>query len=86
MSATRLRFALDHRFTQRHLSAELDGELGARARERVAHHTAQCPECRALLASLARLLAILQGVAAADAEEPVPEIAAVVTARLRETA
>jgi predicted anti-sigma-YlaC factor YlaD len=86
MRATRLRFALDHRFTRRRLSDELDAELEARAGARVRRHTEQCPECRALLASLRRLLAVLEDAAAADAREPVPEIAAAVSARLRETA
>jgi anti-sigma factor RsiW len=55
-----LRFARDHRWTPRHLSAYLDGELAARARARLDRHVAECSECRGVLHSLRRMLDRLQ--------------------------
>jgi len=50
---------LDHRFTVAHASRYLDGELSGPERRRVHRHASVCPRCRALLASLTRLLAVL---------------------------
>ena len=47
---------LDHRFTKAHASVYLDGELDQRGRERIERHASVCPKCRALLASLRRML------------------------------
>lgn len=56
---------LDHRFTKMHASEYLDGKLGRSGRERIERHASVCPRCRALLASLRRVLAELPGLAAA---------------------
>ena len=50
---------LDHRFTKAHASGYLDGELDEAGRERIERHTSVCPQCRALLVSLRRMLAEL---------------------------
>lgn len=47
---------LDHRFTKAHASEYLDGELGQPERARIERHTSVCPQCRALLASLRRMI------------------------------
>jgi anti-sigma factor RsiW len=75
----RRRFARDHRFTPPRLSAYLDGDLGSRARARIARHVDACPECRGLLRSLGRLVLAL---GAPPAPEPVAER---LLAGLRET-
>ena len=55
----RARFRRDHRWTPSHISPYLEGDLGRSARSRVGRHTADCPECRALLLSMQRMLARL---------------------------
>jgi anti-sigma factor RsiW len=55
-----LRFAMDHRWAPRHMSACLDGELDAGARARMECHTAACAGCRDLLDGLARLVDVLR--------------------------
>ncbi|MEA3408554.1 MAG: zf-HC2 domain-containing protein [Chloroflexota bacterium] len=45
-------FGLDHRFTQKNLSAYLDGQLTDREQERVERHLAECTDCREDLATL----------------------------------
>jgi predicted anti-sigma-YlaC factor YlaD len=80
-----IRFALDHRWTQRHVSDGLDGELSRTERDRLARHEAVCPECRGLLASLRRLLWVLDRAATSDAVEPTPAIAIAVSARLHQS-
>lgn len=52
---------LDHRFTAAHASEYLDGQLPEAGRRRVERHTSVCPQCRALLASLGRMLEALPG-------------------------
>jgi anti-sigma factor RsiW len=49
----------DHRFTKARASEYLDGDLDARSRARVERHASVCPQCRALLASLRRVVAEL---------------------------
>jgi len=73
----RLRFARDHRWTPRHLSAYLDGELATRAHARVHRHLAGCWECRGVLRGLERMLSVLRRLPA-SAEEESPNIAAAV--------
>ena len=51
-----LRQLLDHRFTTVHASEYLDGDLGRSSRERIERHASVCPQCRAVLASLRRVL------------------------------
>jgi anti-sigma factor RsiW len=77
-----LRQMADHRFTKAHASAYLDGELPAPQRERVERHTSVCPKCRALLASLRRMLDTLPGLAA----PPRPSVAEGALERLRRDA
>jgi hypothetical protein len=52
----------DHDWSQSHLSHYLEGDLAARARRRLEHHAAECPDCsrgiramKALLTFLARV-------------------------------
>jgi anti-sigma factor RsiW len=56
-----MRFYRDHRWTRRHLSEYLDGELDAAGRARVEHHAHDCPDCWRLLDTLKRTLAGLMG-------------------------
>ena len=70
---------LDHRFTMAHASEYLDGELPQAERERVERHASVCPKCRALLASLRRMIETLPGLAA----QPPPSVADGVLERLR---
>jgi anti-sigma factor RsiW len=70
---------VDHRFTRVHASEYLDGELSEDGRRRVERHTSACPQCRALLASLRRMLDTLPRLAAT----PAPSLADGVIERLR---
>lgn len=79
----RARFARDHRWTPAHVSPYIEGELSRRGRSRVLRHTAECPECRAVLASLQLMLGALARLPRAGAGEP-HEIASAVRQRLRE--
>lgn len=47
---------IDHRFTKAHASGYLDGELDQPGQQRIERHTSVCPQCRALLASLRRMI------------------------------
>ncbi len=60
------RFLLDHRFTQRHASEVVDGELAAGAQRRAERHASICPVCRELLASLRATVARLAALREAD--------------------
>jgi anti-sigma factor RsiW len=79
----RLGFRLDHRWVPAHLSAYLDGELGARGRARVQRHARACRECRRLLQSVREMLALLRAQPPARAPAPA-ELASAVRARLAE--
>ncbi len=57
---------IDHRFTKGHASEYLDGELDRVGRARIERHTSVCPQCRALLSSLRRILAELPGLSSAS--------------------
>jgi len=46
------RFMLDHRWTQAHLSDEIDGDLGPDDRSRLSRHVHECESCSRLLDSL----------------------------------
>ena len=83
---TRLGFTLEHRWAPGRMSRCLDDQLGPILRRRLAHHLAECEECRALLESLQHLLGVLGRAAQADAREPAPPLAAAVQARLHEHA
>ncbi len=76
----RARFKRDHRWTQRRMSEYLDGELDRAEHERAARHTAECPECDQLLASLRAIAAALAGIGG----EPVQQVAAEVFAGVRQ--
>ena len=60
----RARFARDHRWTPRHMSAYIDGDLGSRRRARLERHTGECAECRGVLHSLRRMLVRLHSLPA----------------------
>lgn len=75
----RLRFALDHRWSQAHMSDYVDAEMAAGDRVRVERHTDDCPECRALLAALEAIVATLAALPA----RPATSVAAAVLAGVR---
>ena len=52
-------FRLDHRFTQKNLSAYLDGRLTASERARVEEHLAECSHCQEELATLRSTVELL---------------------------
>ena len=76
------RFARDHRWTPRHLSAYLDGDLAVRARARLDRHVAECPECRGALHSLHRMLVRLERQPAPDGQPEPRALADAVRARI----
>ncbi len=55
-------FRLDHRFTQKNLSAYLDGQLTTRERERMERHLAECSRCQEELATLGSAVELLHTV------------------------
>ncbi|MGA2927421.1 MAG: zf-HC2 domain-containing protein [Solirubrobacteraceae bacterium] len=81
-----LRFRRDHRWTPSHMSAYLDSDVSALARERLQRHTAKCPECRSVLEDLRLMLALLQSAPAPGPVADVPAIASAVLRRLHEPA
>jgi anti-sigma factor RsiW len=52
----RMREHRDHRWSQRHISDYLDGELAGRERRRLEAHARLCPDCGRLRRSLTVLL------------------------------
>jgi Putative zinc-finger len=62
-----LRFLLDHRFTQAHLSDYADEDLSEHDRGRVEQHVGMCPRCRHLLATLMKTLEGLHALGAEPA-------------------
>jgi anti-sigma factor RsiW len=80
----RARFSLDHRWTPRHMSAFVDGELGSGQRLRVERHVGECEECRRLLAGLRTVLSALHRLPARSGERDADQIAAAVRLRLSE--
>ena len=72
-------FLRDHRWTRRHLSDYIDGDLDAHERDRVERHVGMCPQCRRLLETLKRTVAGLMGLR----EDPTGEVADSVIERLR---
>ena len=78
----RVQFRLDHRWALGQMSAYLEGELGSRARARLERHSEVCPECRAVLLSLRRMLGLLQGLPPVSAHD-VPDIASAVRRRMQ---
>lgn len=57
----RVRFLRDHRWTPRHASEYIDGELDPDGRRRAEHHARACPECDALLNALHSMVVVLGG-------------------------
>jgi anti-sigma factor RsiW len=78
----RARFKRDHRWARRHMSEYLDGELDRTERERAARHTAECPECDELLASLRAIAAALAGIGGEPAQQVAAEVFSGVRQRL----
>jgi anti-sigma factor RsiW len=68
------------------MPAYLDFELSASARARLERHTAQCSECRGVLADLRHMLALLQSAPAPEPAADAPAIASAVLRRLHESA
>jgi Putative zinc-finger len=70
------RFARDHRWAPDRMSAYVDMELAASARERMERHIGECAECRQLLAGLRATLDVLHRLPApsADAVRIVAEV------------
>ncbi len=78
-----LRFLRDHRWTPKHVSAYVDGELTAAARDRLQRHVNECPECRGLLHSLERMLLRLSRMPAPVVREA-PDLVSSIRTRIRE--
>lgn len=62
------------------MSAYLDSDLLAWAEARVERHTAECAECRGVLADLRQMLGLLQS---APPPYPVVDVAAITSAVVR---
>ena len=75
-----LRFRRDHRWTPPHMSAYLDSDLLASAQARVERHTAECSDCRGVLADLRKMLSLLQS---APPPYPVADAVAITGAVVR---
>lgn len=71
---------MNHRDAQELLDEFLDGALGAEARWRVAEHLADCPECRAQVATQARLRGVVRE--RLTAVEPPPGLSSRLTSAL----
>jgi anti-sigma factor RsiW len=78
------RFLRDHRWAPGRISAYLDGELASPSQARLERHADECPECRAVLDSLRRMLGLLAALPATRPKPAALEIAAAVRARLHE--
>lgn len=66
------------------MSAYLDDELVTGARARLQRHVDECPECRGVLRSLARMLLRLHRVPSPAVSEA-PELVSSIRARVHET-
>ncbi|HUO70099.1 MAG TPA: zf-HC2 domain-containing protein [Solirubrobacteraceae bacterium] len=80
----RARFRSDHRWTPRHLSDYLDGDLASGGRVRLERHVGECEECRLLLAGLRDMLDALHRLPAPSGGSDSLALAASVRRRLRE--
>ncbi len=81
----RLRFARDHRWSPRHMSEYLDGELHRDGEQRIERHTGVCPRCHELLEALRTMVAALGGMRGDRAGAPAdagPAVVAGVRRRL----
>ena len=75
----RLRFVREHRWTRRHASEYLDGELDRVGTQRAERHIGKCPECDELLASLGVIVRTLAAIGGA----PQRDVAAAVLFNVR---
>ncbi|HEY1776691.1 MAG TPA: zf-HC2 domain-containing protein [Solirubrobacteraceae bacterium] len=66
------------------MSAYLDSELRARARARLEDHTADCPQCRRVLAELQTMLGLLRSAPPPELFAGGPAITTAVLRRLHE--
>ena len=78
----RLRFARDHRWSPRHMSEYLDGELHRAGEQRIERHTGVCPRCHELLEALRTMVAALGGMRESRAGAP-PDAGPAVVAEVR---
>ena len=79
--SARLRFRIDHRWAPGHMSEELDGEMPARQRQRMARHLAECAECRHVFAGLTAVVDALHHLPSASGRRYVAQLAASVRIR-----
>jgi len=82
----RVRFRRDHRWVPGHMSAYLDDEMPLPRRRRLERHTAQCPECRAVLLGLRHMLTLMGRAHAAVPAGSGAQLATTVRARIRAAA
>lgn len=75
------RFDRDHRWTPKHLSEFVDGDLSPRGRRRLRRHVGYCPDCYRALVTLQRMLERMHHLPRPDACGT-PDIAAAVRRRL----
>jgi anti-sigma factor RsiW len=68
------------------MSAFLDSDMRRGARVRLEHHTAQCAECRRLLAELRQMVGLLRGTPSPQPASGASAIASAVLLRLDEPA
>jgi anti-sigma factor RsiW len=81
---TRVRFVLDHRWAPRRFSAQLDGELPAPERARMARHLGECIECRRAFAGLTAVVEALRHLPPTQPARAPARLAASVLAALGE--
>ena len=79
----RTRFRRDHRWTPKHLSDFVDGDLPSRGRTRLQRHVDNCPDCHRALVTLQRMLDRLHHLPRPGPADT-PDIAAAVRRRLDE--
>jgi anti-sigma factor RsiW len=75
---------MDHRWVPGHMSAYLDGELGAHGRARMERHAGRCPECRRVLQGVREMLDLLRVQPRARERAPAALVSEV-RAQLRQT-
>jgi anti-sigma factor RsiW len=78
----RLRFARDHRWSQSSMSDYIDADMGPGEDDRLERHVRDCPECRALLASLQTMVSSLAALPGRPAESVAGSVLAGVRSRL----
>jgi len=73
-SMASLRERLEHRWSARHMSAYVDGDLNAKERHRLERHAALCPECGPMRRTLMRLTRELRHLRAGPGESVAPGV------------